>query len=79
VAVSRSDLRIGWHRAMRAVARAQAKQEIAVLKIIDKLLNKGLQRVRFLSRRAGEPQRIHPRYRNDEACGAIIVPPRRVT
>ena len=32
------------HRAMRAVARAQAKQEVAVLKIMDRLLNKGLQR-----------------------------------
>ena len=32
------------HRATRAVARAQAKQEIAVLKIMERLLNKGLQR-----------------------------------
>jgi TolB-like protein/Tfp pilus assembly protein PilF len=31
------------HRAMRAIARAQAKREVAVLKIMDKLLNKGLQ------------------------------------
>ena len=28
------------HRAMRAIARAQAKREVAVLKIMDKLLNK---------------------------------------
>jgi hypothetical protein len=28
---------------MRAIARAQAKHEVAVLKIMDKLLNKGLQ------------------------------------
>ena len=32
------------HRAMRAVARAKAKQEVAVLKIMDRLLIKGLQR-----------------------------------
>jgi hypothetical protein len=32
------------HRAMRAIARAQAKQEVAVLKIMDKLLHKGPQR-----------------------------------
>ena len=32
------------HRAMRSIARARAKQEVAVLKIMDKLLNKGLQR-----------------------------------
>ena len=31
------------HRAMRAIA-TQAKQEVAVLKIVDKLLNKRLQR-----------------------------------
>jgi hypothetical protein len=28
------------HRAKRAIARAEAKQELAVLKIMDKLLNK---------------------------------------
>jgi hypothetical protein len=32
------------HRAIRANARAHAKLEVAVLKIMDKLLNKGLQR-----------------------------------
>ena len=32
------------HRAMRAIARAQAKQEVAVLGIMEGLLNKGRQR-----------------------------------
>ena len=32
------------HRAMRAVARAEAKQEVAVLEIIDKLLEKTVRR-----------------------------------
>jgi hypothetical protein len=32
------------HRAMRAIARAQAKQEVAVLGIMEGLLDKGLRR-----------------------------------
>ena len=32
------------HRAMRAIARAQAKQEVAVLGIMEGMLDKGLRR-----------------------------------
>jgi hypothetical protein len=32
------------HRAMRAVARAEAKREVAVLQIMDKLLDKTVRR-----------------------------------
>ena len=45
---------------MRAVARAKAKQEVAVLKIIDKLLNKGLQRKAKARVVRNRPRSQHP-------------------
>jgi hypothetical protein len=50
-----------WGDGTRAVARAQAKQEIAVLKIMDKLLNKG---------RCSTKAKARPGARE---CGARIV------